>query len=161
MSYALNNTKQCIIAQELVRKTNKHKEVWRDTSIFGLQPCRGSVLFVPWSCPVCLADVLSHLCWFAQKSARDVPDVTGTRQVVPGTLLTHTNHEIPSVGQVARDKHTRITWHQESEAKQHPTRSCNGWPAIDHLKSVRPVRDLVFRYVWAFSLSPIRRSKHL
>ena len=44
------------------RKTNKHKVIRPDTPTSGPEPSHGRVLFVPWKCPVCPADILSNLC---------------------------------------------------------------------------------------------------
>ena len=51
-------------------KPNKRKEIEQDTSAFGLQPSRESVLFVPRKCPVCPADPLSNSFGFASGTKR-------------------------------------------------------------------------------------------
>ena len=78
------------------KKTNKHKELRRDTPTSGLQPSRGHVPFVPWKCPVCQPDILSNLCGTTHKAGRGVPDVLGfAPQTFPGTHPTHADHRSP------------------------------------------------------------------
>ena len=74
--------KRChLLGQE---ETNKHNEIWRDTSRFGLQASRGCVPFVPWKCLVCPADILSSL-----------SSHPGTRpEIVPGMPPRHTDRQI-------------------------------------------------------------------
>ena len=54
-------------------KTNKNKEIRRDTHTSGPQPSGGRVPFVLWKCPVSPADILSKLgrsCRGAMRGAR-------------------------------------------------------------------------------------------
>ena len=57
-------------------KSKRHKHIWRDTSMFGLQPSRECAPFVPWKCPVSSAGILSNLCGLERRTGRDLPDVS-------------------------------------------------------------------------------------
>ena len=59
------------------KKTNKHKEFWRDTPWCASRLSRGHVPICPVICPVCPGDRFTH------KSGPNVPGVPGTSRVCP------------------------------------------------------------------------------
>ena len=70
------------------KKTNKHKEFWRDTPWFVSR-------LSPVICPVCPLDILPLECEFPHKSAQTCRMSLGRPEFIPGTLPGHSHHQIP------------------------------------------------------------------
>ena len=111
-------------------KTIKHKDIWRHTSTFGLQPHRGRVACVPWRCHFCPTDILPNLCRFThtnQVGTSRMSLVPSHSQIVPRRFRGKPTNKLRLL---ALALHSQISYKIQIKAGLSSPQSQVGWTCV-------------------------------